>query len=75
MKARRSIWLMQSSLSAHPWRLAGRAVRLVLNYSKVIVTLLCALVNADRGFGRDRLRMLLQLVASCSAPRTAAHPL
>jgi len=40
---------MQSSLSARPWRLAGRAVRLVLNYSKVIVTLLYALVNADRG--------------------------
>ncbi|MGZ3296367.1 MAG: hypothetical protein ACXU9D_24235, partial [Xanthobacteraceae bacterium] len=55
IKARRSIWLMQSSLSARPWRLAGRAVRLVLNYSKVIVTLLCALVNADRGFSRDQL--------------------
>ena len=54
-----------------PKRFAGRCVRLVLNYSKVIVTLLFTPVNAVRSvLPRDQLAMLFQFVTSCSAPRS-----
>ena len=54
-----------------PKRFAGRCVRLVLNYSKVIVTLLFIPVNAARACFREiSCAMLFQFVTSCSAPRS-----